>query len=193
MEPTLFEIGSASVFSFPFMLSLAYVISTLLAIGVCNKQVISLRNIFGLCITVQISGTIGSRLLFAINNYSQFRSNVGAIFRPSPGGFAFIGGLFAGTLAAIVYLKLAKLSFWQVSDCAVTPIAIGISISKIGCFLGGCCYGKETSSFLGVRFPPNSLAAQKYGFPHLVHPAQLYEAAASTVILAIIVLFLAKH
>jgi len=193
MQPILFKIGTASVSAYSFMLSLAFVISTLIAIGVCKKQIISINNIFGLIISIQISGFLGSRLLFVINNYSQFETDLLKIFSLSPGGFAFTGGLFLSIFTAVIYIKLTNLPFWKISDCAVLPIAVGIFLAKIGCFLGGCCYGKETSSFLGVQFPPDSMAAQKFGIQHLVHPAQLYEAFSGLIILAIIMLYVPKH
>jgi len=193
MQPILFEIGNVSVSAFSFMLSLAFIICTLLAISICKKQIISIYNIYGLMISIQISGLLGSRLLFVMNNYSQFESNLSKIFSPSPGGFAFTGGLFLSVLTASIYIKLAKLPFWKISDCAVYPIAVGIFLTKIGCFLGGCCYGKETSSVLGVQFPADSLAAQKFGFPHSVHPTQLYEAFSSLIILALTILFVRKY
>ena len=53
---------------------------------------------------------------------------------------------------------------------------------KIG-FMAGCCYGRETSFFLGVQFPRHSLPAQTYGIEHFVHPTQLYEASAGIIVL----------
>lgn len=193
MQPILFNIGNVKISSFSFMLSLAFISCTLIAIGVCKRQIISINNIFGLMISIQISGLLGSRLLFVMNNYSQFESDLTKIFSPSLGGFAFTGGLISSLLTAIIYLKLAKLPFWKISDCAVYPIAVGICLTKIGCFLGGCCYGKETTSVLGVQFPADSLAAQKFGIPHSIHPTQLYEGFSSLIILTVIISFARKH
>ena len=46
-------------------------------------------------------------------------------------------------------------------------ILVGHAFGRIGCFCAGCCYGRPTDSFLGVRFP---------GHIQDVHPTQLYEA-----------------
>lgn len=193
MQPILFRIGSVSVPAHSFMFSLAFIIGTLIAIGICKKKSISVKKIFVLIILVQVSGTLGSRLLFVANNYSQFKTDLQKIFNISLGGFFFTGGLILGMIAAIIYIRLAKLPFWKISDCAVPSLAAGIFITKIGCFLGGCCYGNKTSFFLGVQFPVDSLAAQKFGFPHLVHPTQLYEAFSGLIILAITILYVHKH
>lgn len=193
MKPILFKIGSATVPAYPFMLSLAFVIGTLIFLGVCKKQNISLYKIFGLVISIQVSSFLGSRLLFAVNNYSLFESNLLNIFSLSPGGLAFTGGLFLSIFTAVIYMKSTHLPSWKISDFAVPALAVGIFLTKIGCFLGGCCFGKETCFFLAVRFPPDSLPAQKFGALHLVHPTQLYEAFSGLIILAVVILFVRNH
>lgn len=193
MKPVLFEIGSVSVPAYSFMLSLAFIAGALIAVGICKKQDISITKFFGLIILIQVSSNLGSRLLFVINNYSQFETDLLQVFSLTPGGFEFTGGFVLSVSAGIIYIKLAGLPFWKIADCIVPPLAVGIFLTKIGCFLGGCCYGKETSCFLGVQFPPDSLAAHKFGIQHSVHPAQLYEAFSGLIILAIVLLYMRKH
>ena len=88
------------------------------------------------------------------------------------GGITFIGGLIGGALCFLaVYFLLRKRYKTRLVDvisfvpCAIT---VGHAFGRVGCFFAGCCYGKETDSFLGVQFP---------GLPNPVHPTQLYEAA----------------
>jgi phosphatidylglycerol:prolipoprotein diacylglycerol transferase len=193
MHPILFKIGTASVSSYSLMLSLTFVIGIIIALIICKKHVISANHIFGLMISIQISGVVGSRLLYAYNNYSQFESDISRIFSISSGGFDFTGGLFLSVITGYIYIKFFNLSFWKIADYVVPIIAVGIVLTKIGCFLGGCCYGKETAFFLAVQFPANSLAAQKYGIQHLVHPTQLYEAFSGLMLFFITLIALHKR
>ncbi len=170
--------------AYSFMLSLAFVAGALIAIAVCKKHNISSLKVFGLVVIIQVFSNLGSRLLFVINNYSQFEANPLKIFSPAPGGFDFTGGLVLGILAGALYIKWSGLPFWKVADCLVPSLAVGIFLTKLGCFGGGCCYGKETASFPAVQFPPGSLAAHKFGVEHWVHPTQLYEAFAGLILLA---------
>jgi phosphatidylglycerol:prolipoprotein diacylglycerol transferase len=70
----------------------------------------------------------------------------------------------------------------------VSPLlALGLFFGRIGCYLAGCCYGKETSLPWGVVFTnPDSLA--RLNVP--LHPTQLYDAANG---LAIFLLLLWKE
>ncbi|MBO5883225.1 MAG: prolipoprotein diacylglyceryl transferase [Clostridia bacterium] len=86
-------------------------------------------------------------------------------------GITFIGGLIGGVvLFLLVYFALRKkLDIKLTNILSLIPCCITIAhgLGRIGCFFAGCCYGKETDSFLGVKFP--TLAVK-------VLPTQLFEA-----------------
>jgi len=83
-------------------------------------------------------------------------------------GTSVVGGILGAILFSVIYLRKVSLPFWQTTDIAFMVIPLGQAIGRIGCFLAGCCYGRPTTLFWGVKFPR-----------HLspVHPTQLYEAA----------------
>ncbi len=95
---------------------------------------------------------------------------------------ASYGGLLAGTFAAAVTARLRGLPVTRFLDTAAIAVAFGIAIGRIGCFLGGCCWGHPTNSFLGVRFPDghNAMSILPEGATG-VHATQLYLAAAAFV------------
>ncbi len=106
-----------------------------------------------------------------------FQSIYNYIENPSAGfhfgqGITFIGGFIGGAVCflGIYYFKRKKYDNGLSDVLSLLPCCIVIAhgFGRIGCFFAGCCYGKETDSFLGVKFP---------GFPNPVHPTQLYEAA----------------
>ena len=63
-------------------------------------------------------------------------------------------------------------------------IALGHVVGRLGCFLGGCCYGAPTSAPWAVTFTSPDAAANvgtPLGVP--LHPTQLYEAGTELMIL----------
>lgn len=111
----------------------------------------------------------GSAALFqAIYDYIENPANGFHI----SGSITFIGGLIGGAAAfLILYALFRKKLKNRLLDCiSMLPCCILIAhgFGRIGCFFAGCCYGKETDCFLGVKFP---------NLPKPVHPTQLYEAA----------------
>lgn len=85
----------------------------------------------------------------------------------------FYGGLVGGVITFILGYKILCKKypntslFNDVFPIAPACITIAHAFGRIGCFLAGCCYGKETTSWLGVTFPNMDVA---------VYPTQLFEA-----------------
>ena len=69
----------------------------------------------------------------------------------SHGGLSWFGGLIAGGLCAMIYIKRKNLPVLLFLDMIAPFVALGQAIGRIGCFLNGCCQGIEAS--FGVYFP----------------------------------------
>ncbi len=193
MYPILFRIGSVIVPSYGFMLSLAFVIGTLLMYRLAEREGISPAKILQLIAYGNISAIIGARLFFGLVNYGRFSSNPLAIFSLSPGGFAFYGGFVLAFSVSFLFIRKSKLSPGRILDLSAPSISVGIAIAKIGCFLAGCCHGKECTVPWGVRFPPGSHAADLFGLDHKVHPVQLYSSFGALAIFLFLLLLRSKR
>ncbi|MBQ8725508.1 MAG: prolipoprotein diacylglyceryl transferase [Clostridia bacterium] len=103
------------------------------------------------------------------------------------GGMTFMGGLLGGvvTFLAGYFIFRKRLEGRLVDIITLLPccIVIAHAFGRIGCFFAGCCYGKPTDSFLGVKFP---------FLDHKVHPTQLYEAAFLFILFAVMLLLYLK-
>jgi phosphatidylglycerol:prolipoprotein diacylglycerol transferase len=75
-------------------------------------------------------------------------------------------GLVGGYLGVEVAKLVAGVRV-KTGDGFVVPVAVGVGLGRIGCFVAGCCFGTPTTLPWGVRFHD--------GVPR--HPTQLYEAA----------------
>ena len=86
-------------------------------------------------------------------------------------GITFIGGLIGGVICFLavyfIFKKRLNIRLLDIIDIIPCSIFVAHGWGRIGCFFAGCCYGKETSSFLGVQFP---------NLPNPVYPTQLFEA-----------------
>lgn len=92
-------------------------------------------------------------------------------------GFTFYGGIIMGSIALIFLSKCFKFKIFSLLNTLTPCVIIAHAWGRIGCFLGGCCFGKITSSFLGVQYPENSLPFLFYKESVKIHPVQLYESA----------------
>lgn len=100
------------------------------------------------------------------------------------GGITWLGGLI-GLFPAFIFgmhflVPKSRGRVEQYISLIVPGLVLGHALGRIGCFLGGCCYGKVTNGPFGVVFPIGSLAAVQYpaedGRSLPVYPTQLFEA-----------------
>ncbi len=128
-------------------------------------------------------GFLSAALFQAFYNWLEDPSKVFKIGQ----GITFIGGLIGGAACfLLIYLIFRKRYTSKLTDVlSIVPCAILIAhgFGRIGCFFAGCCYGKPTDSFLGIRF---------VGMTQKVHPTMLYEAAFLFIVFAVCTFLLFK-
>ncbi len=175
MYPTLFSAGPVEIRSWGVMLFISFILGIWLSQRRCRLQGINPQIVPDLAVVILICAIIGSRINYAVEHPKEFRSffDFLAIWR---GGLTFYGGFILATIGSIAYLKKKKISITLMMDIIAPALALGLCLTRIGCFLNGCCFGKPTKFFLGVKFPPGSIPY--FYFPgEKIHPTQLYESA----------------
>jgi phosphatidylglycerol:prolipoprotein diacylglycerol transferase len=89
------------------------------------------------------------------------------------GGLVFYGGPLAVIPFVVFYTKKHKLPMWKTMDVMAPGLVIAHAFGRLGCFGAGCCHGKPTDVWWGVKF--HSELVEKYLRGVAVHPTQLYE------------------
>ncbi len=131
------------------------------------------------CLFSAIGVFVGMHLLYGITNISywtrltfsqgfkHFLKMFGAVF----GGSVFYGGLIGGIIAGGISIKVQKLPADIATDCLAPAIAMFHGFARIGCFMGGCCYGVEWEHGITLT---DSIVESANGVPRV--PIQLFEA-----------------
>ncbi|MFT7776292.1 prolipoprotein diacylglyceryl transferase [Roseateles sp.] len=121
---------------------------------------------FGVLVGLLIGAALGNKAVFLIERpdlvLQMWRGSV-LVFP----GQSIVGGLLGGLLGVEIAKKLTGQTR-STGDAMVLPIAIGLAIGRVGCFLAGLhddTYGLPTTTPFGVDFGD--------GVPR--HPTQLYE------------------
>lgn len=115
----------------------------------------------------------GGRLLYLFTNWHEFTIYEGiAVWQY--GGFSFLGSLLAIISFIPLYLKKLKIPILPFCDLVCIYAPLLYSISRVGCFLAGCCHGKITNSIFGVVYThPDVMVPASLKFVK-IHPTQLY-------------------
>lgn len=138
-------------------------------------------NLFALCI---VGALAGAKLVFlftnvprAVRRWDLVTAHPWEALLALGGGLVFYGGVIGGLLTALWYLRRFRLDFAAAADLFAPAIPAGHMLGRVGCFLGGCCYGAEAS--WGPVFTHSPLL-EANGVPRL--PVPLFEAAGNLLI-----------
>lgn len=85
-------------------------------------------------------GLLGSQLRYWLDHRHEARFL----------GWAVQGFLTATAAAGVVALLIARIPVGPFLDASLPGIMFGLAIGRVGCFFGGCCCGRPTSSRWGV-------------------------------------------
>jgi phosphatidylglycerol:prolipoprotein diacylglycerol transferase len=179
--PVLFEIGGLTLRSYGLMLALSFAIGIYLAWARAPLHGVDRESLLDICIVIVVCSLAGSRLLYIAEHASQYAAAPGRMLALREGGLSMYGGVVLAALGAAAYCRWKSISFLAVADVCAPSLALGEAITRIGCFLNGCCYGLVSSLPWALVFPTQCPAGR--AFPGAaIHPTQLYASLANLAI-----------
>ena len=188
MKSVLFSIGNFHIYGYGFMIALGIIVAYIVAEKRAPSQGLDPNPIIDLTITCAIGGLLGAKLLYLITIWEKIVKDPSVLLSSLTDGFVVYGGIIGGILVGYVFTRIKKLSFLKHFDLVMPSIALAQAFGRIGCFLAGCCYGKETTHAFCVVFPEGSLAPA--GVPLI--PTQLISSGLNFLHFLFLVLFAAK-
>jgi phosphatidylglycerol:prolipoprotein diacylglycerol transferase len=120
---------------------------------------------------------VGSRLLFVVANWPVYHGNLRRIWDRNDSGAAMYGGLALALLFSLPLLPALGLSVGAFWDVTMFSILVGMIITRIGCFLNGCCAGRPSRAWLSACLP-NHLGVWERRIP-----TQCFEAGWAAILL----------
>ena len=199
MHPYLFEIplpwgGTFRAASYGFMIACGFLTCLYLLRGRARRMGTDPLALFDAAVFALMGGIIGARVFYVLHHWSSYAAHPAKIIRLDEGGLTFYGGLIGGAAGLLIVIYRKRLPLLRALDVFASLVPLGHAFGRVGCFLNGCCYGKLTHSWAGVRFPQVlNKAGELIGSPPYldqlargliaptakvslpVHPTQLYE------------------
>jgi phosphatidylglycerol:prolipoprotein diacylglycerol transferase len=129
--------------------------------------------LFWAVLGVVIGGRIGYCLFYKPGEYLPQPLEILKVWK---GGMSFHGGLLGVLVALLLYCKSRGKEFLRVTDLAAPAIPIGLAAGRMGNFINGELWGRETTVPWGMIFPQS-------GTDLVRHPSQLYQFAGEGLLL----------
>ena len=175
MYPIICKIGPFTIYSYGLMIAIAFMLNLYLASNKAKASGFEPGEIQNLAFIILIFGIIGARLLYVGLNFNYYIKNMKEIILLQRGGLSWFGGLFLGSIAAIIYIRKKRLRPYKTLDLIIPYVALGQAIGRIGCLLNGCCYGRPSP--FGIYFPAHK---------QVLLPTQIYASLSMLVIFLIL-------
>jgi phosphatidylglycerol:prolipoprotein diacylglycerol transferase len=118
---------------------------------------------------------LGAKLPFLLFDWEGLRAGT-AWFADGKTIMCGLAGAYLGVEATKWSLEIHV----KTGDSFATPVAVGVAIGRVACFVAGCCFGAPTTLPWGVQF----VATAGDALPR--HPTQLYEAAFHAIMAAVL-------
>jgi phosphatidylglycerol---prolipoprotein diacylglyceryl transferase len=143
------------------------------------------EKIYGLLVLLMISAVYGAHALYWLDFRENYNYGIKHLFIFWKGGMALYGGGALALATYVLYTHWQKLDFWGTGDLLAPPTFLFVFCARIGCFLTGCCYGKQCSADfpLALTFTDPVAMAPK-NTP--LYPTQLFYVASALIIFVIL-------
>jgi phosphatidylglycerol:prolipoprotein diacylglycerol transferase len=147
----LFRFLGHPVYSYPAMLYVGIVLGIYAQLTVAAAEGLNTTRVLIATLILLNGALFGARLLHIVPNWHYYRQNPGRILAFSSGGASMYGGLLLGFPLSIAVLPLLDLPFGAYWDTCSFTMLIGMSVTKFGCLLNGCCAGRATAGWCGTH------------------------------------------
>ncbi len=140
----VYTLSPLPVYSYGAMLCLSIVVGWYLTLGLATKDGLPRETMANCYFITAVAALAGARLLYVVTNLDEFQS-LADLFALRRGGLVAYGGFLGGFVGSWAYLRTQRIRLLPWADVAVPSLATGLVITRIGCYLYGCDFGKPLS------------------------------------------------
>mgnify|MGYP002776996430 CR=1 FL=1 len=168
------ELGPLSIRWYGVLIASAVLIGVNLSQYLASRRQVNPELISDLAIWLVLAAIPSARLYYVIFQWRDYASNPGSIIAIWQGGIAIHGAIIGGAIAALIFARLKRISFWQLADLVAPSLILGQAIGRWGNFFNSEAFGSPTDLPWKLFIPPDR---RPIGLENVAyyHPTFLYE------------------
>jgi phosphatidylglycerol:prolipoprotein diacylglycerol transferase len=172
MYPRLYFFGNFFISTYSLIYVIAILVILVMVYFEAKRYGLPKGHFFAIVFWGMLFGVAGGKLFEAIFfQWDYFIENPWRFLSSGAGSMYY--GVEVGTLTAVLgYLTIKRLPVIRPLDIAGFGFLLAHAIGRLGCFFGGCCYGKISDSLLAIKWSNTN---------EYLHPTQLYESIPSLI------------
>jgi len=178
----LFTIANSLGSAFPFFYALACIVGSAIVFYEFRRKGLSIENSIAIILSCLIFGIIGTKAVTLSPDNILLLLKTGVL--PTFTEKSALGGIL-GVLAGAEIVRRSLGFKNSLTDSFAFAWLVMLIIARLGCLLGGCCFGTPTEMPWGISYAESFPAFHAHEAAGLlshsalhslpVHPAQLYE------------------
>lgn len=181
------KIGPLSVRFYGLLIASAILIGVTLSQKLAKSRRLSPELIGDLAVWLVIGAIPCARLYYVAFQWDYYSQNPEQIIAIWRGGIAIHGAIIGGTIAAIIFSRLQRVSFWRLADAVAPSLILGQAIGRWGNFFNSEAFGAPTDLpwklFIPADSRPAGLANEAY-----YHPTFLYESLWNVMVFSLLMI-----
>ncbi|MEA5549766.1 prolipoprotein diacylglyceryl transferase [Anabaena cylindrica UHCC 0172] len=183
--PILLKLGPIVIRWYGLLIASAVLIGVSLSQYLAKRRHVDPELISDLSIWLVIGAIPAARLYYVLFQWSEYSQHPERIIAIWQGGIAIHGAIIGGVTAALIFAKLKKISFWQLTDLVAPSLILGQAIGRWGNFFNSEAFGNPTNLPWKLYIPPERRPPSLANFEYF-HPTFLYESLWDLMVFALL-------
>jgi phosphatidylglycerol:prolipoprotein diacylglycerol transferase len=172
--PIIFQLGPLAIRWYGLLIASAVLIGVSLSQYLAEKRHVNPELLGDLAIWLVLGAIPCARIYYVAFEWPQYAQRPEDIIAIWKGGIAIHGAILGGTIAALIFAKIQRVSFWQLADLIAPSAILGQAIGRWGNFFNSEAFGSPTDLPWKLYIPANSRPRAYANFEYF-HPTFLYE------------------
>lgn len=185
------HIGPLAISPHGIFTALGFLVGAWLLLRDTRRRGIPDEDVHAILTRAAIGAIIGARLVYVLNNFSDFDGPV-EWFKVWEGGISLLGGIAGALVAAAPMVRKKELGFFPLMDLAAPWLPLGIAIGRIGDLVIADHLGATTDLPFGFRCPDIVDVGRTVGSRcpagEVVHLTAAYDLIVAAAVAAVLVL-----
>ncbi|MBD2138269.1 prolipoprotein diacylglyceryl transferase [Anabaena sp. FACHB-1237] len=184
--PILVEVGPIVIRWYGLLIASAVLLGVAISQNLAKRRHVNPELLGDLSIWLVIGAIPMARLYYVLFQWPEYAGHPEKIIAIWQGGIAIHGAIIGGAIAAMIFAKVHKVSFWQLADLVAPSLILGQAIGRWGNFFNSEAFGRPTNLpwklYIPLEHRPPNLANFEY-----FHPTFLYESLWNLMVFALLI------
>jgi phosphatidylglycerol:prolipoprotein diacylglycerol transferase len=183
--PIVVKLGPIVIRWYGLLIAWAVLLGVSLSQYLAKRRYVNPDLISDLSIWLVIGAIPAARLYYVLFEWSEYSQHPERIIAIWQGGIAIHGAIIGGIIAALIFARLNKISFWQLTDLVAPSLILGQAIGRWGNFFNSEAFGSPTDLPWKLYIPPDHRPVDLVNFEYF-HPTFLYESLWNLMVFALL-------